>query len=102
MRNLTGGLTSRSSTTVNRLEMTGACGRNAGTAWSLKVDHAPSGKVALERARCFFLDLGPRRIGNRGKLAAEISDDEFESCFHLDAAKCFDSNRWDKKPSSVR
>ena len=38
----------------------------------LHVDDAPSGKVALERARCFLFDLSPGGIGNGGKLAMEI------------------------------
>ncbi len=36
------------------------------------VHHAPCGEIALQRARCFFLDLGPRRLGDRGKLAVQI------------------------------
>ena len=46
--------------------------RKADTARPVHIDHAPSGEVALERARCLFFDLSPRRIGNGGKLAMQI------------------------------
>src|ERR1700722_2827083 len=43
-----------------------------GAARPLDVDHASPGEVALEGARRLLFDLGPRRIGNRGKLAMKI------------------------------
>ena len=56
----------------DRPQVAGADGGEAGARRPLHVDHAPSGEVALERARCFLFDLGPRRIGNGGKLAMQI------------------------------
>jgi hypothetical protein len=56
----------------NRLEVAGAdCGKGD-AARALHVDHAPSGEMALEGARRLPLDVRPRRIGNRGKLAMKI------------------------------
>ena len=56
----------------DRPQVAGADGREAGARRPLHVDDAPSGKVALERARCFLFDLSPCRIGNGGKLAMQI------------------------------
>ena len=56
----------------DRLQVAGADGGEASAAGPLYVDDAPSGEVALERARCFLFDLSPCRIGNGGKLAMEI------------------------------
>jgi hypothetical protein len=50
----------------------GADGGNAGAARPLDVDDAPTGEIALERARGFFLDLRLCGIGNGGKLAMQV------------------------------
>src|SRR5882757_4682799 len=54
------------------LQMAGADGREGGAARPLHIHDAASGEVAFERARGFFLDLSPRRVGYRGKLAVQI------------------------------
>src|SRR5271157_5608051 len=56
----------------DRPQVAGADSRKAGATRPLYVDDAPSGKVALERPRCFLFDLGPCRIGNGGKFAMEV------------------------------
>src|SRR5260221_425691 len=54
------------------LEMARADGREGDAARPLHIHDAASGEVAFERARGFFLDLSPRRVGDRGKLAVQI------------------------------
>ena len=54
------------------LQVAGADGGEAGAARPLHVDHAPSGQVALERARRLLFDLRPGRIGDGGKLAMQV------------------------------
>jgi hypothetical protein len=52
--------------------MAGAdCGER-GAAWIPHVHHTPRREVALERTRCFLLDLRPRGFGNRCELAMQI------------------------------
>src|SRR5260370_3086558 len=52
--------------------MARADGREGDAARPPHIHDAASGEVAFERARGFFLDLSPRRIGDRGKLAVQI------------------------------
>ena len=53
-------------------QVAGADGGQPGPPRRLHVDHAPSGQVALERARRLFLDLRPGRIGNGSELAMQV------------------------------
>ena len=53
-------------------QVAGADGGQRGAARRMHVDHAPSGEIALERARGFFLDLRPGRVGNGGELAMQV------------------------------
>ena len=60
----------------NRLEVP-TDGGKADAARAAHVNDAPSGEMALERARRLLLDVRPRRIGNRGKLAMKIIHADF-------------------------
>src|SRR5579863_10040086 len=56
----------------DRLEMAASDRGKGDAARTLDIDHAPSGEIALESARRFLFEAGPRRIGDRGKLAVKI------------------------------
>src|ERR1700722_11659278 len=53
-------------------QVAGADSREQGASRPVQVDDAPSGEIALERARGFLFDLSPCRIRNGSKLAMEI------------------------------
>src|SRR5262249_22308117 len=57
---------------LDRAQVAGSDGRKGDTPWSLDVDDAPRGEVALERARRLLLDLTPRPVGDRGELAVQV------------------------------
>jgi hypothetical protein len=52
--------------------MAGADGGESSARWTLDIDDASPGEIALKRTRSFLFNLSPRRIGNGGKLAMEI------------------------------
>ena len=56
----------------NRFEVASADGGKADTTRPVDVDHAPSGEVALEGSCRLLVDVGPRCLGNRSKLAVKI------------------------------
>src|SRR5262249_54131791 len=57
------------------LQMPGTDGGQRDTARAVQVDHAATGKVALEGAGDLLLNLCPRPIGNWRKLAVQVIHD---------------------------
>src|SRR6516162_5660068 len=55
--------------------MAGSDRGKADAAGPVKIDHATSGEVALERAFRFLFDLSPCGVRDRGKLAVKIIHD---------------------------
>src|SRR5262249_40838615 len=66
---------SRDNPVSRRLETPQMAGPDGGlldAARSFHVDDAPAGEIALEGARRLFLDLGPRGVRYRRKLAMQV------------------------------
>ena len=57
------------------LQMPSADGGEGDAARPVQVDDPTGGEIALQGARRLLLDLGPRRVGDRGQLAVQIVHD---------------------------
>src|SRR5690606_41008471 len=57
---------------ADTVQMAGADRRGGRTARPADIDNPPAGDVPLEGAAGLQLDLGPRDVGDRGKLAVQV------------------------------
>ena len=53
-------------------QVPGADGRQRHAARPMHIDDAPRRQIALQRARYLLLDVGPRRVRDRGEFAMQV------------------------------